>query len=158
MQHAKNLTMFYCIAGAILNRYHLVIRMQGATAQLAREILERSQIPNIVEVRVEVDNLRMENGQWIRLHQRDVPDFPILDLEYLKDLTVDIYQVRLAPSYIQDKVIRENDDEFQLDNHINEPGFIRVRVYSRFRNATRHQTFISCRSVDIEDIDNVGKC
>lgn len=70
-------------------------------------------------------------------------DFPILDLDYLKDLTVGIYQINLAPSYVQDKLLRDNDEEFQIDQHINEPDFLRIRLYSRFRNATRHQIFIS---------------
>lgn len=98
----------------------------------------------------------MKNGQWRRLDYRDIPDFPVLDLEYLKDLTVGIYKVNLVRSYIQDKVLRENDEEFQLDEHINEPGFLRIRVYSRFRNATRHQTFISYRNIDVEGMNNVN--
>lgn len=73
----------------------------------------------------------------------DVPNFPVLTEEYLKDLTVGIYQVQLAPSYIEDKLKRNNEEEYQLDEHFNEPGFIRVRIYSRFRNAKKHQIFIS---------------
>ncbi|XP_077275553.1 uncharacterized protein LOC143904609 [Temnothorax americanus] len=154
-QHAKNLNGFYRIAGAILNRYHPIIQMQGADAQLAREMLQRSTTPNVVQARVEVDNLRLRNGQWRRLNYRDVADFPILDLNYLKDLTVGIYQINLAPSYIQDKLLRDNDEEFQLDQHFNEPGFLRIRLYSRFRNATRHQIFISYE-IDNRDDENAA--
>lgn len=143
LQHAKNLNGFYRIAGAILNRYHPLIQMQDADAQLAREMIQRSTSVNVVQARVEIDNLQRRNGQWRRLNYRDVADFPILDLDYLKDLTVGIYQINLAPSYIQDNLLRNNDEEFQIDQHINEPGFLRIRLYSRFRNATRHQIFIS---------------
>ena len=74
-------------------------------------------------------------------------DFPILSIEYLKDLTAGIYQIELAPSYIQDKLQREENDEFQVemlrdDNIIPEPGFLRARIWSRFRNATRYQLWI----------------
>lgn len=143
IQHAKHIGDFYRIAGSILNRYHPLIHMQGATVELAQQMLLRSQTPNAVQARVEVDNLQRRNGQWRRLDHNDVLDFPILNFEYLRDLTVGVYQVKLAPSYIQDKLIRENDDELQLDEHINEPGFLRIRIFSRFRNATRHQTFIA---------------
>ncbi|XP_024884657.1 uncharacterized protein LOC112462835 [Temnothorax curvispinosus] len=154
LQHAKNLDEFYRIAGAILNRYHPMIHMEGATAQAAQEILERSRIPNAVQARVEVDNLTRRNAQWRRLNHRDIPEFPLLDLEYLRHLTLGVYQINLAPSYIQDKVLRDNDEEFQLDKHLNEAGFLRIRVYSRFRNAGRHQIFILFRVADDEGIEN----
>jgi len=74
--------------------------------------------------------------------------FPLLDLDYLKDLIVGSYQIHLSSSYIQDKLVRDNDEKLQLENHINEPGFLRVHVYSRFRNATKHQLFIAYRFDD----------
>lgn len=151
IQHGRNLNDFYRIAGAILNRYRPMIYMEGATAELAREILQRSQAVNVVQARVEVDNLVRRNGQWRRIHHADIPDFPVLDLEYLKHITIGVYQVNLAPSYIQDKVLKENDEEFQLDESMNEPGFIRIRLYSRFRAAKNYQVFISYRILDDND-------
>lgn len=78
--------------------------MEGADTQLAREMLNRSQTPNVLQARVEVDNLVRRNAQWRRLHNQDLSDFPILNVDYLKDLTVGIYQINLAPSYIEDKL------------------------------------------------------
>ncbi|XP_058810265.1 uncharacterized protein LOC131675349 isoform X2 [Phymastichus coffea] len=108
-------------------------------------------MPNVVQARVELDNLVRRNGQWRRLNQEAVVDFPIFGLDYLRDLTIGTYQVNLSPSYVQDKVVRDNDEEFQLNQNINEPGFLRIRLYSRFRNATRHQIFISYA---VQDVDN----
>ena len=142
MQHAQKLNSFYRIAGAVLNRYHPVIAMQDADVELAREMIRRSRMPYVVQARVEVDNLIRRNGQWMRLNNQGLVDFPVLDLDYLRNLTVETYQINLSSSYIQDKLIRDNDEQFQLDENINEPGFFRVRLYSRFRNATRHQLFI----------------
>ena len=121
MQHAQNLNDYYRIAGAILNKYHAVIHMEGATAEKARTILQRSQNPNAILERVERENLTRRNAQWRRLNHQDIQDFPILDLDYLRDLTVGVYQVNLAPSYIQDKLIREGNDKIQIDENINEP-------------------------------------
>ncbi|KAJ8916939.1 hypothetical protein NQ315_013411 [Exocentrus adspersus] len=154
LQHAQNLSGSYRIAGAILNRYHPLINMQDVNAEFARQMLQRSTVPNAIQARVEVDNLRLRNGQWRRLYGEDVPDFPLLDLGYLKDLTMGIYQINLAPSYIQDKLIRENDEELQLDEHINEPGFLRIRLFSRFRNVVKHQIFIAYTANQMENIDN----
>ncbi|KYN20618.1 hypothetical protein ALC57_07026, partial [Trachymyrmex cornetzi] len=66
-------------------------------------------------------------------------------------LTVGIYQINLASSYIQDKLLKDNDEEFQLDQHFNESGFLRIRLYSRFRNATRYQIFISYETDNRDD-------
>ena len=128
--------------------------MQGATPELAREILERAQTPNAVQERVQNENLTARNGQWRRIDHRDVPDFPILDLDYLKHLTIGVYQINLAPGYVQDTVLRNNDDELQLDEHVTTPGFIRVRVYSRYRARTRHQLFIAYRILDDNQEDD----
>ena len=43
-----------------------------------------------------------------------------------------IYQIRLVPSYIQDKHDIEATDVFEFDEHRDESGFIQIRLYSRF--------------------------
>ena len=53
---------------------------------------------------------------------------------------------------------RDNEDELQLDEHIIKPGFIRIRVFSRFRAAKRHQIFISFKvndDVEIAESDEI---
>jgi len=72
-----------------------------------------------------------------------VPFFPSLNLNYLKELTVGIYQINLAPAYIEDKLQREETEVFELDKLADERGLIRVRTYSRFRNATKYQLWIA---------------
>ena len=81
IQHAVNLNKYYRIAGAILNKYHPVIHMEGSTAEKARTILLRFQAPNVVQERVEREHLTRRNGQWRRLNHQDIQDFPILDLD-----------------------------------------------------------------------------
>ena len=94
-------------------------------------------------------------------------DFPILRLDKLKDITIGIYQMGLAPSYIQDKLQRDgdNDEEFQLNMlrdayQLPIPGLMRVRVYSRYQNAVKYQLLISYKPViesneDLPDEENV---
>lgn len=82
--------------------------MQETNAELARQMLERAKTPNIIQALIEVNNLHTRNAQrWVRLDVQQILDFPILDLKYLKDLTVGISQINLAPSYVQDKLQRE---------------------------------------------------
>ena len=65
----------------------------------------------------------------------------------MQELTARIYEIELAPSYIQDKFQREENDEFQEEmlrdeNRIPEPGFLGTRICSRFQNAARYQLWI----------------
>ncbi|XP_011263507.2 uncharacterized protein LOC105255738 [Camponotus floridanus] len=158
MPHVTNLGDFFRIAGAIINRYHPLVHMEGANFQLAQQLLARAQEPNVVQARVEMENLRTRNARWIRLNHNQVNDFPHLDIDYLRDLTVGIYQVYLAAGYIQDRLQRE-DKEFHIDMLTNEHGFLRVRQYSRFRNATTHQLWIAYNAIhnenNIDDENNI---
>ncbi|KMQ84946.1 hypothetical protein RF55_16831 [Lasius niger] len=143
--HAVNLREFYLITGAIINKYRDVILMEGATLELAQAILERARTLNALKQRVIEQGLARRNGMWQRLNEDKVRDFPILELNYLKELTVGIYQLSLAPAYIQDKVARDGIKVFELDEH-REEGLIRVRLFSRFRNAVRYQLWITYKN------------
>lgn len=82
VQNAKHIGDYYKIAGALINRYHPLIEMEGATVELVRNMLQQSQRVNIVQRRVEAGNLCRRNAQWQRLNQQ-VPNFPHLEINYL---------------------------------------------------------------------------
>lgn len=107
MPHLHHFGEFYNIAGVLINRYHPLILMKGVNAELARELLDKSREVNIVQARVEAERMCFRNAQWIHLHEGQLRDFPRLALECLQDLTVGIFQIRLARSYIQDKMQRD---------------------------------------------------
>jgi len=64
---------------------------------------------------VDAENLRVLRANWNRLNHQHVPNFPLFTLDYLRELTVGTYQVNLAPSYVQDKLQRDEQEEFQID-------------------------------------------
>lgn len=76
------------IAGALINRYHPLILMEGVNAELARELLDKSREVNIVQARVEAERMCFRNAQWVHLHEGQLRDFPRLALECLQDLIV----------------------------------------------------------------------
>ncbi|XP_043469676.1 uncharacterized protein LOC122503266 [Leptopilina heterotoma] len=153
IQHVPHVGNFYRIAGAIINRYRLSLIMRDVNADLAQHLLEKVNEVNVVQALVEVENLHTRNAQrWIRLDAALLNDFSVLTIDFLRDLTVGTYQIKLSPSYIQDKLARDNDEEFQIKMLRNEertptPGFIRVRVFSRFRNAGKYQLWVSYRPI-----------
>ena len=60
---------------------------------------------------------------------------------------------------MQDKLQRDGEEEFQLhmlrdNDRLLEPGLIWARVFSRFRNATKHQLWISYQPTNNNEIDN----
>ena len=65
-----------------------------------------------------------------------------------------MYQVNLAPAYIQDKMLRDNNQELEFDTLIDEPGSLRVRVCSRFLNTKKHQIFIAYVDHLADDANN----
>lgn len=67
--HLSNLRDFFRIGAAILNRYHSPISMEGANAELARELLAKSRQPNVLQVFVEMEQLHRRSAQrWIKLN------------------------------------------------------------------------------------------
>ncbi|CAH1105645.1 unnamed protein product [Psylliodes chrysocephalus] len=71
-----------------------------------------------------------------------VPEFPRLDIDDLKHL-VGPYHLYLGPSYIQDKLQREELNVLEIDELREEPNFLRFRIYSRFRNATKYMLWLA---------------
>lgn len=147
--HAVHLKNHLLICAGILNRYFPPITMNGANAELAQEILQRANQPNAMKDRVENQQLQQRRGRWVPLNHEHIPNFPELSLEYLRDLTVGTYHINLAASYIQDTRQRERQTEVHVDDNNNIENVIRVRIYSRFRNATKYQLWIQYDNVEI---------
>ncbi|KYM99340.1 hypothetical protein ALC62_09925 [Cyphomyrmex costatus] len=116
--HIFHLRDFLLIAGAIINKFFEPVTMPDATVDLAENMRQRALEPNVVQTRVDVENLRNKRG--------------------------------IVPSYKQDNVLEDREAQFQLDQ-LNEPGFIRVRIYSRYRNAIRHQLWIAFIEINDEE-------
>lgn len=153
--HIPNVQDFLLICGGIINKYHPPIIMQNATEEYAREMMNRAREPNVVQARVDVDRLRFRRGQWAILTENDILRFPRMTLDQLKDLTYGTFQIQLSASYIQDNSAVDRQAEFQLD-HLHEPGFMRVRFYSRYRNATRYQLWIAFTEIDDSGLAEEG--
>ena len=88
------------------------------------------------------------------IKRNHLPYFQRLDFNYLMDLAMVIYQLKLAPAHIQDKIQREQAENFQIDELLDERGLIRVRMYSRFRNITKYQLWIEYIKEDFNRQEN----
>lgn len=155
--HVRNLSDFLRIAGAIINRFKERITLPNRDAAFARAVLEKAEEVNVVQARIEAENLRTRRARWRPLNQEHFPLFPRLTAEQLHDLTFGTYQIYLSPSYIQDTLLRaENEiaDQQHVEfdsNYINEYGFVRFRIFSRFRTAGQHQIWIAFNEEYVEN-------
>lgn len=125
--------------------------MANADVEMARRMLERFREPNLLQQRVENEGLlRRRYAEWQPLRGNQVR-FPHLSIDYLRDYTFGTYQISLAPSYVQDKLQHEEEEEYQIDELMDDPTLLRIRLYSRFRNNTRHQIFIQFNDAAVEN-------
>lgn len=96
------LTSPYHVA-AIINKFKETTNMQNADINLANELLERATSVNTIQARVKAENLKVRNAKCSKLNHHSIPGFPVSNLDYLRDQTVEVYQVKLATAHIQDK-------------------------------------------------------
>ena len=115
--------------------------MAGNTVGLGRMLKERVDDENMVQALVELEGLNHRRARWILSQPGHLPDFPLCNVEYVNELTIGVYQAQLAPAYIQDELYRNSSTVFQY-NTFPEPGFLRMRLFSRFRNATQYSLWI----------------
>lgn len=126
--------------------------MEKANVVLAQIIHEKMNEVNIMKTRVETESLHRRNAIWNQLNENHAPYFPRLSIGDLTEHTIGIYQIKLAPSYVQDKIDHERIEVFQFNEHMDEPGFLRIRIYSRFQHAaTRYQIWIAYQENSINE-------
>ena len=53
IHHIPNIGDFFRMAGAIINKYHIPLKMANADSELAQQALEKSWEPNVVQALVE---------------------------------------------------------------------------------------------------------
>lgn len=155
IQQVPHLKCYLRIACALINKYFDKINMAGADIEFAERMKQLAVAENVIKTRVEVERLHLRNianDQWINLNELELQEFPRLTLQYLRDLTFGVYQLKLAPGYVQDKMQRENVDHFCYQVTQDENGLLRARIYSRFRQSTKHQLWISFTPTNEENL------
>ena len=58
-----------------------------------------------------------------------------LYIRVVKELTIGVYRVELAPGYIQDELDYDGSDVFLLDTSTEDPHFLRIRKRNIFKIA-----------------------
>ena len=64
--------------------------MLGANAALAAKLLERAETPNQLQIYLELNQIKRPNTQWVEYTGKELPMFPRLSLDKLRDYTLGI--------------------------------------------------------------------
>ena len=127
--------------------YKALIYRTDSNEHRAIQMLQKAEEVNVVYTRIEAENLLTRRGSWVALTEAHFPLFSQLEEQFLRNYNFGSYQVYLPPSYIQDILLRADTNTegyaIKVDALTNENGFMRVRIFSRFRNSLRHQLWIA---------------
>ena len=139
----SHLGAFVRIISAALNAYRSPQYTTGPEdEQLAKDMLAKvTEQDNHLAERIKSGPLSSRGRKWLSLHAADViPDFPILSECGLRKLTCGIFQLKMAPSYLNEHL--DENGEFEIQVHSEAPHLARAQIRSRHVNASRYYTLI----------------
>lgn len=95
---------------------------------------------------------------WIDLTDYHLPGFPELTMDYLRELTMGVYQLKQSASYSKYKSDRDNDSKYHFQVLLFKDGLLRARLFFRHTSETKYYTFVAYkdRLLDEETGENDG--
>ncbi|XP_052090260.1 uncharacterized protein LOC127726916 [Mytilus californianus] len=127
---------------AICNKYRPPLNSGNETEDLllGTKMLHMSKKKNELMERVSNENLHSRSGRWQKIDGNDsVEDFPKLSEDDIRDITLGVYQLKLAKSYTEEHL--ENDEYYEVMQQGHQ--LIRVRMASRHTSSKSHNLWIT---------------
>ena len=86
---------------------------------------------NHLQMEVESGNLLKKGHSWKKIDDEgiSVAEFPIYTEEEIRELTLGVYQVRLARYYTQEHIDPDHEYCIWVDQHV--PGLLAAKIQSR---------------------------
>lgn len=131
------------IVAALCNKYRPPIsRSSEEDEQVAAKMLHLSQRANTLQERVEGEGLDRRGMRWSKVDVENVaPDFPCYDESELRQLTLGVYQLRMALSYAQEHTDADGGFEILINDEI--PGLLCAKIQSRHISAKQYRCWVS---------------
>ena len=131
------------IVCALCNKYRPPLSVDNAQntddLQLAAQMIGMSFAQNQLRERVVKDGLEKRNVKWEKMDGADV-SFPVLKEQSLRDITLGVYQLKLAKSYTQEHLDDDGSYEILINSDIN--GTLHARLQSRHTSSLKYQLWI----------------
>lgn len=133
---------FLRIVCAICNCFRPALAARDPEGEVvAKQMLERAKLPNLVQQVVESENLILRRSVYKEIDAADdIGDFPRLSLDQLRDITLGVYQLKLAPHYKEEHL--SADGTYMMYVCRDKPDLLRVKIQSRHSNSTLHTLWI----------------
>ena len=110
-------------------------------------MIERAQQPNHIQQIVEDNNLIRKKVIYTEVNGTDnVLNFPRLSLQQIRDITMGVYQLKLAPRYTESHL---SDDNYVLQTCQDRPNLLRVKLSSRHSSSKVYSLWIEFSDDDI---------
>ncbi|CAC5385203.1 unnamed protein product [Mytilus coruscus] len=110
-------------------------------------MLQRSRQVNHVQQIVEDNNLIRKKAVYTVVNGVDnVLDLPKLTLQEIRDITMGVYQLKLAPRYTESHI---NDDNYTLQICKDRPNLLRVKLSSRHSSSKAYSLWVEYSTDDI---------
>lgn len=143
----RHINKDFRIVCALINKYRESrVTDQNADYELGKKMVELAKKPN--DLKEKVLNFKRKNQRKTTI-DIDSVDFPQLTIEYIRSLTLGVYQIKQAKSYSKDHLNEDGDYEFEmikLDSSI-----IKVKMNSRHASQTIYSVFIEYDKSDKKD-------
>lgn len=114
------------------------------TCILPLKMLERSLKGNDVQKMVEEEGLLNKRSVFKKVDMNTsdtavpLPEFPMLSMEKLREITFGIYQLKEAKNYVLDNF---TEDQFEVFVCNSVENLLRVKLRSRHSNSVRHSVY-----------------
>jgi len=137
---------FVRIVCALCNKYLPPLSSPSqaeADERVAQQMLQLAARGNELQAYVQERGLERKLKVWKTV--QDV-QFPRLSEESLHDLTLGVYQLKLAPSYIQEHL----SGTYEIHVHVDDRSLLTVRLQSRHTSSRRYLMWIRCTSTTVD--------
>ena len=149
--YLPNVGDFVKIVCAFINKYRSVLIDVNKGSELAQKMLQKSKERNKLLSYLENKKLLQKRTCYAPIGAADeiLADFPIISLDELREITMGVYQLKLAPNYSREHQSEEGD--YELLVHKENATLLKVKIQSRHTNSCQHSVWIEYNSLDGEN-------
>ncbi|XP_052099022.1 uncharacterized protein LOC127733747 [Mytilus californianus] len=141
------------LIGAICNKYKppLSTGEKDNDQILAAKMRVLSRKKNDLQERVEREGLHRRICSWKKIDADDsMPCFPMLSEEELRNITVGVYQLKLAKSYTQEHLNDESEFIIMINSDLE--SILRVQIQSRHTSARKYLIWIEYDEIEVLEL------
>ena len=114
---SEHVAEYFKIACALLNAFYPVIIPQDDTNEVAQRLIGLKNTENHIQKLVADQKLVRKNASgWAEMQDVQLEEFPRLDMEDLRFLTIGVYQLKQSKSYTAETLDRDGTHTFLWEN------------------------------------------